>query len=312
MIGANLHALALLLLMAVTTPSGQPAPSHPGDYTPAGKALVTGWNVKRLAPPSYLYVTGDDFLTGTLASSITGEVVTINYRLLRASDGVVVPGQFTNKILVPYSATIPASQPLSEGFLLSVTVSAAQANTRGQTWARLFLNRSKATFTQQSYALMADYVTSFGAQGFPNGAIKAPTDGTGNLINYTVANPVAGADWVFTPSTLTRFKVRAVRAVLATSAAVANRIPGLLLKSGASQAAEIPPNNVAVAGTSYNMVGINGPGYFAAVTTINLWPLPVDFVMTPSQSLSSQTTSIQAADQWSGINIYGEEWLEYV
>lgn len=304
--------LALVLLMAVTTPSGQPKPIQPGDYTPARAALATTWNVKRLAPPSNLYVTRDDFLTGTLASSLTGEVVTINYRLLRAADGVIVPGQFTTNILVPYSVTVPTSEPLAEGFLLSVTASAAQANTRGQTWCRLFLNRSAATFTQQSYALMADYVTSFGAQGFPGGQIKAPTDGTGNLVAYTVANPAAGANWSFAPNTLTRFKVRNVRAVFTTSATVANRIALLQLNRGGTIVAQLAPTAVQPASVAEGYTAINGALSVAALTNQLYWPLPADFTITPSDSLSVNTTGIQAADQWSAIAVDGEEWLEYV
>src|SRR5579864_5722224 len=130
--------LVIALMASIIRPPGQPAPYKDGDYTPAVQSQVVSWQLKRLPPPSAVYITVDDVLRAAAASSQANEVVTISYRWIRAADGKLDYGQFTIAPASDRSLKVQ-DQPLAEGFLLSVSCKAAVATTRGQTFVRLFL-----------------------------------------------------------------------------------------------------------------------------------------------------------------------------
>lgn len=314
MIGANLNALALVLLMAVTTPSGQPAPKQSSDYTPAGPAHLVTWQVKRVVPPSPLYVDVDDKLNVGVASFWTNEVVTVNYRLLRAADGVIVRGQFTVTAPTPYTLSTKQQQ-LAEGYLLSVSCKAALGATRGQTFVRLFIGAGSYGAGQPAYMLMSDYVTTAMAPAFPNGRQVSPIEGPGWVHTYSAA-PAAGADFVMTAPSNSRLRVINVNGVLATSAAVATRAPHLqLFPTTDNNSITATPATLAA---SLTVGYVWGPGlskYNDGVTRISDG-LPDGWIIMGGQagfnSVGSVTGNLQVGDQWSHVYMTVEEWLDNV
>lgn len=307
---------ALLLLMAVVTPSGQPLPKQPSDYTPAAQSQVVSWQLKRLPPPSQLYVGVDDVLRVGAASSAVNEIVTVSYRLLRAADGAVVPGQFTVGPLNNYALTTK-DQTLAEGFLLSVSCRAAVATTRGQTFARLYLNPKALGSGQPAQQLMADYVTTAMASGYPNGRVLGPTEGPGRVYAVQYTTPARGHDWGETDGLLARRRLISVIARLSTSASAGTRNPFLqVLDNLLNVVAQwTPPTGQAPSGTvTYTWSA--APLVLTPPANLTEVPLPDNFILPPGYSVQVITGGLDAnvntGDQWANIFAYYEEWLDNV
>jgi hypothetical protein len=304
---------ALLLLMANTTPSGQPLPKQPGDFTPAAQSQVVSWQLRRVPPPSALYVNVNDKLVVFAASSQVSEVVTINYRLLRAADGVIVPGQFT---VAPAAFRGIAGQQaqMAEGFLLSVSVTAAAAITRGQTFVRVFLGSGPFGASEPSYMLMADYATNIMAPAHPNGRVLSPVEGPGNLRNVAGLAPGAGSEWLISVPANARWRVQSVLATLTTSAAVANRGVALRVFEASAPAGGYPTNFAQVASTTVVYSFGAGLGVQSSASGFSNMGFPSALIIggPGTNNLQSLTGSIQAGDQWGAPTALVEEWLDNV
>ncbi len=272
---------------------------------PAVKFLSRG-----VQPPSSVYVSVGDDLAVAVASSLVDEVVTFSYRLLRF-DGELVLGQFqvrpaSNRTVTSYQ------ESLAEGFLLSVSCKAAQAITRGQTFARVFLTDPALGGGQPSYMLMADYVTNTMAPAHPGGRCLAPSEGPGNVYAFVGPTPAAGSDIFFQQPVNTRWRVMSFLADLATSAVIANRQitvgvmsfaqriwraaamqPVLALTIAEFSAAAIPPTQSPVAGV---------------VTAA----IPPDLVLIYGGGFTTITANLDIGDQWSAPHVLVEEWLDNV
>jgi hypothetical protein len=307
---------ALLLLMSIVTPSGQPKPKQPSDYTPAAQSQVVSWQLKRLPPPSALYVTADDVLLASAASSQANEVVTINIRRLDANDARPHVEQFVVK---PGSnrTVISKSNPLAEGFILSISCQAAVATTRGQTFLRVALGNAAAGATSPVQMLMADYVTTAMAPAHPNGRVLAPTEGPGWVHPFQLSNPAAGADWNFIVPANARLRLQAFSAIFSTSAQVATRSPILDIGSGATPFAFRMPSNF---GHAASTIATYSGGAAAAmppqpanagVITI---PVLTGVILSgiTTDSVSMATVNIQTLDQWTQVVLSVEEWLDNV
>lgn len=294
-----------------TLPSGQPAPMKDGDFTPAAQSQVVTWNMKRLAPPSPLYVTVDDVLRAGAATSTVNEVVTVSYRLLRADTGKIVLGQFTVHPASDRSLAIQ-DNPLTEGFLLSVSCKAAQANRRGITFVRLFLNPKALGAGQPGLMMMADYVTQAMAPGYPNGRTTNPTEGPGVVYPVFVANPAAGTDWAVSVPPNALWNVQSVTSLLTCSAAVANRNVLVHVTNGVTERFTASANHASTASSTdrWNWFQAGNTG-FNGLNQVNA-PWPASFRVAIGDSIGTVTLGMQAADQWSSICLWVEEWLENV
>jgi hypothetical protein len=308
--------LSLLLLMSPTIiASGQPGPLQPGEFVLAKPSRVVSWQLKRLAPPSALYVTPDDLLVLGAASSQTNETVTVNYRLLRAMDGAIVAGQFVLQVPNTRAVTVH-TQSLTEGFLLSCSAKASVARSRGQTFARLFLGSGPYGAGQPSYMLMADYVTTAMAPAHPNGRQLSPTEGPGVTIALSTA-PAVGSDFIFIVPANTRWQVLGLQGIFVTGAAVPVRSPSMFTRFLATTPDFIQENQmVANPGTSYRYNW--GAGLAAQVDALNesTQPLILGTALTPNAgaiaAVGSRTVGIDPGDQWTTVQLYAIEWLDNV
>lgn len=296
----------------VTTPSGQPLPIQPGDYTSPAPPNAVTWQTKRVGPPSPIYVQRDDILVAAAATSQGAEVVTINYRLLLA-EGTVKIGQLT--IAPPTGRSLVAtSLPLAEGWLLSVSAKCAVATTRGQTFARVFLNRAALGQGEPGYMLMADYVTTAMAPSFPNGRIIQPVEGPGTLSAIQITGITTGHDWIVDVPTNARWRIQCVTAQLVTSAVVANRLPQLVVEIAGFNVLFVPAPASIAAGKTVQLSWQPGGTVQSDAQPAYAAPLPDGLVLgsTPTAVLSSLTQNIQAGDQWTGVQVAFEEWLDNV
>lgn len=298
---------SLLTSSKGTTPDKTPAPL-------AGRANYVSFAVNNVPPPVELYIGVDDALVIQGATTQVSEVITVNVRLL-LPNGRIEDNQFT--INPPSTrAVLRKAFTLAEGFLLSASASAGNATTRGQTFCRIYLQRGASGTGQPGQVLFSDYVTQFLAPAYPFGPQRSPSEGTGNLINVGVGNPGAGADWIKPLPVNTRWRIQSIFALLTASAAVANRQVSIILQNSAAsmwQAVSIA-NQTASQATAYSFGAITP--YVPSNPLIQVIPIPPGFILGNISGLSAQiltsTLNIQAADQWTQMALYVEEWLDNV
>ncbi len=272
---------------------------------PAVKFLSRG-----VQPPSQVYVTNQDVLTLLAASSQTAEAITVTYRLLRA-DGELISGQFIFPITGDNNLNVK-SEPLAEGFLLSLAVQARGATTRGQTFARLFLQNPSLGVLVPSYMLMADYVTTAMSAAYPNGRVLMPTEGPGFVHGVAIAQPAAGTSIFIDVPNNVRWRLITAFGTLTTSAVGPARdvllnifANGLVIYDGG--AGKTQPAGV---GFSYTWAA-GVPPMFDGVTEV-IQPLPNDFILPPVANIEFNTFFLDAADQWTSGAVLVEEWLDNV
>lgn len=263
-------------------------------------------------PPSIVYVNVDDDIVVGAASSLPGEVLTVSYRLLKAN-GDIVLGQFTVSPASDRSVKV-YQESLTEGFLLSVSCKAKQAVTRGQTFARVFLSNPSLGNGTPSYMLMADYVTTAMAPAFPNGRQLSPVEGPGFINHVPLSAAPLGSDFTAIIPTNARWRLISILGTLITSAVVGNRSAGLKVAIGGQTVGIIPAPVAQPASSTFIYTwGVNS-GPYGDVT--NTWAVPLlSLPILPQQGTSfvgSFTTGIQAGDDWSGIVLAVEEWLDNV
>ncbi len=296
--------------------AGQPGPMKPGEFVSASQPSLVSFNFERIAPPSPLYIARDDVIRLRAWSGAAGVSIGPAYRFLLADPRgagkppTLVPGTQvfalgSTRALQDFTVT------LGEGFLLSVAVQVALGTpSRGQVFCSLGILRSAAAGSGIYQMLLADYVVGSNPIGWPGGRIIDPREGPGVVRSSTLANPAAGADWTFTVPTNARWRVQSVKGILTTSAAVANRVPRILLNDGASNVYIGTPNQSVPAGSNPFVSGAPITATAAANVTDVLVPLPPTMYLEPGYTISSSTVGIQGADQWSGLVINVEEWID--
>jgi hypothetical protein len=244
-------------------------------------------------------------------SSIANEQVVFYIRTLRA-DGQIDPSQY---IVIAPTARTPTSIVITqpEGFILSVVAVPIFAATRGQTFVRATIRRGSPTaVTVFGWVLLSDYVTIRTGAGWPNGPIRNMVEGPGNLRSIQVGNPAAGADFSTTVPTNARWRFQSARATLTTGAAVANRLVNIDFDDGVNVFFQAGPQFTQVASTiiSYDDTGLQGQAPIAGSAEVLLAAPPALYMLAGSR-IRSNTVAIQAADQWSAIEVLVEEWLDF-
>jgi len=312
-------------------PQGQPKQGpDPNFKTSAFSSQVT-FGFSKVSPPSPLYIQRDDLLAVQVVSFIPGGVegVTLNLRLLLPTGPR--PGQpdspqpvateepgitdqtIQNTQFVVSLAQSPKLFNLSEGYLLSISAAAAVATQRGQTFVRAWIQRGSSTFNvaQASLPLFSDYVTTVQPAGWPFGRLIHPQEGPGCLVVAAVGNPAAGADWVYTQTAFTRARIIGTSATFTAAAAVANRETQLVIDTGAPPDIVTGiPNQVVVAGAVVKVSGTTAPVSAAPNVPDVSVGLPAETVIGQGSRVRSNTINIQAADQWSNIRLFLEQWMD--
>jgi hypothetical protein len=311
---------------------GQPQPMQPGEFVGGAKPNQVSFGFDLIGPPSTLYIQRDDriFLSAqtTLAA---GDTVTFLLRFLRVPEpmggqpsdggvgrtvGALVKGGIVDiiqkDIVIPAAQTLVLSTviDLAEGYLLSISARATSTGQRGITFAAAQLTRFPGGTLIHSQVLFADYVTLFRSAGWPGGRYLSSIEGPGFITSVNVANPAAGADWTFTASAAVRFRVVSVNAQLLTSAAVANRIPRMLIDDGANIVSNGAPNQIVPASTTSQVTGTTTVTSAGANIPDVLCSIPGNAILKPGWRLRSNTVNIQAADQWSNIWLNLEQWID--
>jgi hypothetical protein len=269
-----------------------------------------GFDFEDVQPPGFAYVDVADRLFITTVSNGTTNPPQINVRMLRPDGEVqVIP------ISAPLNAAARTPQttivPLIEGYILSVSVSAsATQTTTTLTFVSVALVRNPATPIAQTFVLCSGYVNNVIGFGYPQSSPQRMTDGNGSIHAIGVTNPAPGADWVFTVPTGARMRIISVCGFLTTSVAVANRVVSLLVWDGVNVPFQTTPgfNQAASITDTYTWAdSISQAALFAGISNN---PLAGNLILSAGLKVQTQTAALQAADQWGGVSLLVQEWLD--
>lgn len=256
------------------------------------------------------WVTPDDLLIVQVRNALAGVTLGLNGRLWHPDAGV----KEINLSMTPTSdrSLNTFSQQLFYGYLVSLAIKATGGSPhRGQTLAEMLLARPPASSFTPKMELAQDYVTTSYGPLWPGGRQTLGVEGPGMLYSIAVPNPAAGVDWTQTVPTGARWLLHGIYATLTTAVAAGNRQPLLVLDDGVNR---LTAQNTALvqAGSLANDwtwdPGNPTTGVFA--NSVNDIDLPFPVPLFAGYRVRTVTLALQAADQWSGIRLLVEEWLE--
>ncbi|MGH3630266.1 MAG: hypothetical protein ACRDRL_22840 [Sciscionella sp.] len=279
-------------------------------------ALPQGWDYNALVhfartmipPAPALYMTVDDVLQARVFSPTVSAVVNVSWRI-QTPDGQVIPGQ--RSITAATAGTVPLLTQLEkvEGFLLSVSVESPGVP-RGQVFVQVEVVRGQGSQdVTGGHVVLGGYPGSGQKIAFPQSPIASPGAGPGWTSTVVIANPAAGADFTQTVPAGEQWILRSARALLTSSAAVANRSVQL-------QAVDTTPNilvsspafavQAASLAVSYDWFN-GGGGTSVANSQTGAWPY--ELRLQPGWKVQSKTALIDVADQWSLIVLGVERFI---
>lgn len=272
-----------------------PAPESQG-------ALSIHFKRMGVQPPSNLYVTLDDCLAVNVLSGVANPALVVVARLLRP-DGVI---SYNHERIgaVPANTLTKFIFQLAEGFLLDVCVSAISSTlVAGDCFVRVDLQHNSQAGTSPFATLISGYVTATDTLPWPPiepGQDATPPSGTSSVV---VANPAAGAEWLYTVPAGVPAILSSVHFIFTTSAAVADRVPHLVVDDG---------TNTLVQKTHYTAQAASQAGEYNFAHFGGDDAAPVGYVVFPSfpptavkagYRIGTLTTAIDAADQYSAITL---------
>src|SRR5215470_1568071 len=251
--------------------------------------------------PAQFLFTGEDVLQIDTLCSLAGVTLTITGAML--GEGLqLLPFSFTH---APNSnRTIATTRvTVDSGWLQHVRVIAsAGAPLLGQCFVFIRQVRGLTTNALALARITSGYVTATTDLSYPNDAAQLPLDSEGAPLRIAVTTPAAGADFTITVPTGARWQLDTVSGLYTASAAVANRVPELVIDDGANIVFAAPTNTAITGGQTARVSwGAGAGGPIAGANTDQTIPLANDMYLPGGFRIRSNTALIQAADTWTAI-----------
>ena len=124
-----------------------------------------------------------------------------------------------------------------------------------------------------------------------------------------VPNPAPGADWSYAQSGPSFLLFHCAVSVLATSATVATRIARFQLKYTGVICGQFAAASTQLASLT-NTYSLHPSAISSGDAATVYAPLPADLILRDGMSIGSNTTALQAGDQWSAIALFVEEFSD--
>lgn len=290
-----------------------PLPTQPPAIAPSAiqtRPRAVKITSQEVQPSMQLYLQDEDTLQLAVLANFNNAQAVFQLRIL-TPDGQIIPTVRT--VISPVAGVFLTSAVFSLGecYLLSAAVGTPAPVGNGQwVYANITLFRGGIPFQSTYTEITAGYISSHFAMSWPEWVPQRPTDGPGTPVSFNVANPAAGTDWSVTVPTARRWQLLAARARLTTGAAVANRFAGIVHTDGTNQLYFAGQNNAIVASSTGLLVFTPGVQPFSDTQGDFLVPLPSPDILEQGYVINSFTVGLQAADQWSGIQLMLQEWAE--
>jgi hypothetical protein len=267
--------------------------------------------VQDAAPPTDSYISQDDQLFTHVINSAPGISVIITVRLL-LPDGRINTNQFQ---YFPNSTRAPfqASQFLAEGFILSVTATAGASNI-GQTWVNCTLSRNLPVGTFPATGaygeiLLQGYLSGNNCLTWPRGQIQGTISQQGWIRSITGTLPAAGAEISETVPVGAIWSLKSFLFTFTTGAAVANRVPHLIIDDGTNQLLNLAYASTIAASLTTQILTALGITPIVVSDGVARLNTPTNILLSAGWRIRTLTTALQAADQYTAPQYEVEEWI---
>lgn len=263
-----------------------------------------------LSGQQWFYFTGAESLRVTSRNSGTGVSVTVTGRFLSVDS--VAPSD----VSMPHTPNTDRSEASSqmvmgEGWLQSLTVIVAGGTPLyGQTFVRVDVVRGSGASATVLATLLQGPVTAGDRLAWPGSTMAGALERPGAFRVVTGSNPAAGAETLETVPTGARWRLLTWRTTLLADATVANRVPVLHIDDGSLTIWNTAASSAQTAGTSISHT-FGLPGTSSNQQGLSMLSTPmVPPIMRAGFRIRTQTSSLQAGDDWGAPVMYVEEWLE--
>lgn len=253
------------------------------------------------------YLDRGDFLQILSATTNASASLEFMYRFMSLS-GEIVSGRAT----VVFSGTgvqTPVIVPVGNGWLIGFDLHVLTGTViEGQVQASVHIANATGAGGFNEVSLASGELSNTRSLGLgaytSRSVVVSQTVGTFTVVN--VANPAAGVDWTTTVPAGNTWQVQAITATLTTAVAAGSRGPSFGFDNGSVTLGR-QGNNSLIAASTTGIVSM-GIGMSVAVdivsptqlTSAGLW----NTTLGAGFRVFSNTINIQAADQWSAINLY--------
>jgi hypothetical protein len=255
-------------------------------------------------------ITKDDRLYISFAVGGPGNYSITIRTLIELPNGLIVPG-FEQHIASGGGQTTSKQIPLTLGKLLEVNVWTPDLNVaRGQIFAEIILQRGLIFTIANTYQLTCGYIETSHAINYPLTPPESDSSGRGGSIILTPTNPAPGAELNAAFNGYTRAQITAMTFTLTTSAAVAVRTVNLLVSLSGITYLNVIARTTQIASLVRSYQVWTGPNLPADFGNIIYLPLPSDIDAT-GLAITTTTTNIQAADQFSAINLMTKQIIGF-
>lgn len=275
---------------------------------PAVPAVIAGGRI--LPSPSQFYLTGEDQLRITTSNSLVGVALKVQLRTARI-DGTIQPQSFDH---TPNTdRTVKQSDfQIGEGSVLNVTVFANQgAPLIGQTYVIVQLVRGMGAAAIVLGTILAGYVTSVQALGFPGSPIATSIEGGGYVRAISGTAPAVGSAVIETVPAGARWEFLTGQTTLITSATVSNRVVTFVTVLGGivrSRTVNPTPQLASNGGTYITAQNVTTQADVGNSVWQTAWP--TSYALLTGTQLLISAFGLQAGDQFSALEFIVREWLE--
>jgi hypothetical protein len=203
--------------------------------------------------------------------------------------------------------------PLTEAFLLNVSVLPTTSVRHGNTWVICAVRRGGIPSGTNLQLLLSDYVDSYGGPTWPGPTIHHAQAGPGLILTSAVSTTPAGQNYTFTVPAYARILLRSVLAQLTTSSQVATRQARILISdgSGAPYYHEVVDLTQAASTTSTYVWGLKlGYSQTAFQQATDTRGLP-ELYLLPAFTVNIGVFGMQSLDVITQVNINYEQWFTF-
>lgn len=268
------------------------------------------WGLEDIQPFFGAYVSPNDRLALHIYNAATGTEVQVAGRVLTFQKDIVPFSQLTT----PTTDRVRTEQfiDLPEGFIHTcvVTINAGVVR-RGQCYIRLLINRGRVAGGISQILLASGYISNTNWLTWPPGRATHSLEAPGGIRLISGTDPAAGAEISETVPTSARWRLLTIRYTLVTSAVAGTRRSNLVLDDGTTIfARHIAGVTQGVSTTLVYNWGVGLSRLTAAVTGETMDPF-IDYVqLRGAFRFRTDTTSLDAGDNYSAPDFLVEEWIE--
>jgi hypothetical protein len=263
----------------------------------------------RVVPAGAIQIPLGFSLRATVFNSQANTIVQVSYLILQPN-GCVVAQRFT---VQPTSDRVISSglAALGDGWIVALqAIASAGTPRRGQCFVRVQLVQGNDTQSDAYATVLQGYVTATEGLALPGGAVESSTYGPGVMRTIVGTDPAANVEISETVPTNARWRLVTFCYAFVTDATVANRLPVLTIDDGTNVLWRSFSNvNQAASQTSIYHAG-DGLISHQIATQTHVLALPTHLILMGGYRVRTQTTALQAGDNFSAPTYHVEEWIE--